>query len=218
MGLTQTDLASRFGKTESAARAWELGRTKPDADTLIELSKYFDCSVDYLLGLSDVKNETERSQQIKTASNLHEGFNNMNTDAQKVMSMVLDILLGVADKGEIPQERKEEFYATITSVNKGLNETMAAYSDAIKFPHPVSSSIDYQGDATPEDLEMMKNHDYIIALAKVYSKFDMCNQRSVKAISDFSDNLKKEFRDSLNLNEDFLQQMFTVSQFINDNI
>ena len=57
--MTLTDLGAKLGKTESACRAWELGRTKPDADTLIELSNFFKCSTDYLLGLSEYKNSKE---------------------------------------------------------------------------------------------------------------------------------------------------------------
>lgn len=53
---TLTDLGAALGKTESACRAWELGRTKPDADTLIKLAKYFNCTTDYLLGLDGFKN------------------------------------------------------------------------------------------------------------------------------------------------------------------
>lgn len=54
-GLTYSQLASEFGKSEGAIRAWETGRTKPDADTLIKLAEYFECSTDYLLGLNDFK-------------------------------------------------------------------------------------------------------------------------------------------------------------------
>ena len=59
-GLSTTQLASVFEKSEAAVRAWEGGRTKPDADGLIELSKYFGCSVDYLLGISEYKTASER--------------------------------------------------------------------------------------------------------------------------------------------------------------
>ena len=54
-------VAVEVGKTESAIRAWELGRTKPDVDTLIKLSKYFNCTVDYILGLSFSKNKDENN-------------------------------------------------------------------------------------------------------------------------------------------------------------
>ncbi|MDR1539082.1 MAG: helix-turn-helix transcriptional regulator [Clostridiales bacterium] len=51
--LTHTQFGSLLEKSEAATRAWETGRTKPDADTLIKLSEYFGCTTDYMLGLSD---------------------------------------------------------------------------------------------------------------------------------------------------------------------
>ena len=65
-GLSTTALASKFDKSEAAVRAWEGGRTKPDADGLIQISKYFDCSVDYLLGLSEYKTATERERLFES--------------------------------------------------------------------------------------------------------------------------------------------------------
>lgn len=54
-GITQNQLAEAIGKTRQTINGYTLGNTAPDSDTLIELSNYFDVSVDYLLGLSDVK-------------------------------------------------------------------------------------------------------------------------------------------------------------------
>ena len=48
-GLTQNDLAAKFGKSGSAVRMWELGANEPDISTLVELSTIFDCSLDYLM-------------------------------------------------------------------------------------------------------------------------------------------------------------------------
>jgi len=53
--ISVAELAKKLGKTESAIRMWGLGKSKPDADTIIKLTKIFNCSADYLLGLSDVK-------------------------------------------------------------------------------------------------------------------------------------------------------------------
>ena len=55
-GLTQANLAKKFNKTVNAIGMWECGKAKPDVDTLIKLSQYFDCTTDYLLGLSIDKN------------------------------------------------------------------------------------------------------------------------------------------------------------------
>ena len=57
--LSQAALAKKFNKSESAIRAWETGRAKPDADTLILLASFFNCSVDYLLGIDESKNKQD---------------------------------------------------------------------------------------------------------------------------------------------------------------
>lgn len=46
------EMTRKFGKQEAAIRAWETGRTMPGAETLVEISHEFDCSIDYLLGVS----------------------------------------------------------------------------------------------------------------------------------------------------------------------
>lgn len=54
--LSPSHVAVQFGKSESAIRMWETGRSKPDADTLISLAVFFDVSTDYLLGRTNVRN------------------------------------------------------------------------------------------------------------------------------------------------------------------
>ena len=60
-GLSITKFAAIFDKSEAAIRSWEAGRTKPEADTLISLSRYFNVSTDYLLGLDTIRNSYEKS-------------------------------------------------------------------------------------------------------------------------------------------------------------
>lgn len=51
-GLTQSVLAKKLGISRSAVNAWELGVSVPSAQYLVELSKLFKVSTDYLLGLN----------------------------------------------------------------------------------------------------------------------------------------------------------------------
>lgn len=51
--ISQMELALSTGLSQSAIAKWELSKTEPTASALITLSKYFEESVDYLLGLSD---------------------------------------------------------------------------------------------------------------------------------------------------------------------
>lgn len=51
--MSQMDLANATGLSQSAIAKWELAKTEPTATALITLAKFFDESVDYLLGLID---------------------------------------------------------------------------------------------------------------------------------------------------------------------
>lgn len=51
--LTQKQLASAIGASESGIQNYELGTRKPTYDMLIALADYFDVSIDYLVGRSD---------------------------------------------------------------------------------------------------------------------------------------------------------------------
>lgn len=52
-GVSQMELSKATGLSQSAIARWELNKTEPTASALITLAKYFNESVDYLLGLSD---------------------------------------------------------------------------------------------------------------------------------------------------------------------
>jgi transcriptional regulator with XRE-family HTH domain len=56
---TQKDIADKIGLTKSAYGYYERGKSVPDAQTLVQLSKIFDVTTDYLLGLSDDKKPIE---------------------------------------------------------------------------------------------------------------------------------------------------------------
>ena len=53
-GLTQKQVAAALGITEQAYQRYEYGKTVPSALVLIALADYFDVSLDYLVGRSDI--------------------------------------------------------------------------------------------------------------------------------------------------------------------
>ena len=53
--MTQKQLAELLFVDQTSVRYWETGKTKPDFDQQIELAKLFHVSLDYLLGLPDIK-------------------------------------------------------------------------------------------------------------------------------------------------------------------
>lgn len=53
-GLTQEELANKLFVTRQAVSRWEIGETLPSIDTLINITKVFDISVNSLLDLNEV--------------------------------------------------------------------------------------------------------------------------------------------------------------------
>ena len=52
-GFTQKQLAEAVKTTDDSIYSWEKGRSQPSLEMLRALSKFFDVSTDYLLGLED---------------------------------------------------------------------------------------------------------------------------------------------------------------------
>lgn len=71
-GISQNQLSTIINKTRQAVSNYTLGNTSPDADTLIKLSKYFNVSADYLLGLSDSQSYDKDIQFICDYTGLNE--------------------------------------------------------------------------------------------------------------------------------------------------
>ncbi len=51
--LSQTKLGEKLGFSNQTVSFWELGNREPDLDTLVEISEFFNVSVDYLLGKTE---------------------------------------------------------------------------------------------------------------------------------------------------------------------
>ena len=65
---TQEQFAEAFGVSLDTVRNWEQGRTMPPADKLCELSDYYGCSIDYILGR--IECETIDRQRIQDLTHL----------------------------------------------------------------------------------------------------------------------------------------------------
>ncbi len=58
--ISQAVIAEYLGITKQAYSLYEIGKREPDYETLLKIGEYFDVSVDYLLGNSDMPKEEEK--------------------------------------------------------------------------------------------------------------------------------------------------------------
>ena len=56
-GLRQHEVAEALGIDRSTYTYYELGKTRPDYETLIQIASLYDVSIGFLLGLTDELNE-----------------------------------------------------------------------------------------------------------------------------------------------------------------
>lgn len=54
-GLKQTEMGATLGISQATISNWERGVHDPDNEALMLLSGFFDASIDYLLGNSDIR-------------------------------------------------------------------------------------------------------------------------------------------------------------------
>lgn len=66
--LTQTEIGKILNMSQTGYSQYEIGKNDIPTKILIELSKYYNTSVDYLLGLTDISKPYPRSKKSKLIS------------------------------------------------------------------------------------------------------------------------------------------------------
>lgn len=59
--LSQVGLAFQLNVSQSTISAYEVGDRTPDLETLIAIAQFFNVSLDYIAGLSDLKQQIRQS-------------------------------------------------------------------------------------------------------------------------------------------------------------
>lgn len=62
-GMTQVQLAEALGVSKGTVAMWEIGKRKPDYETLNALSGIFDKRIDYILGYSNDSSSAQLSEE-----------------------------------------------------------------------------------------------------------------------------------------------------------
>lgn len=110
-GLNQPELAKILNVTKQTISNWENGNRIPDANTLSKLSELFDCSVDYLLGRTDKRNNSifDGTGQIRDLAETYEAelTRKDEKDVEKLLNQTMEYIEnqeGLMLNGEILDE------------------------------------------------------------------------------------------------------------------
>ncbi|MGV3007239.1 helix-turn-helix domain-containing protein [Streptococcus pluranimalium] len=86
--LTQKELAKAINTSQQNIGFYEKGVRKPKHETLTTLAKFFDVSIDYLLGNTNKKNSTDIDEEALEASLRKSiGYNGQPPTDQEVENM-----------------------------------------------------------------------------------------------------------------------------------
>ena len=96
LNITQQELADKLNCSKSVIGLYENDRRKPSLEVLLKLSEIFNCSIDYILGKSDIRNieeefefayhkETEglSDEEIKEAVRIYKQIKYGNNEEKK---------------------------------------------------------------------------------------------------------------------------------------
>lgn len=83
--LTQAQLSKSLNISSSTIGMYEQGRRFPDENLLKHIAKFFNVSIDYLLGISDIPNIVEKYSNEKNNSN------ELNTDEQELIQLYREL-------------------------------------------------------------------------------------------------------------------------------
>lgn len=76
--ISQRELGDCIGVSQQTIGSWETGRTQPDQESLKQLSQFFNVSLDYLMGESNIRNaSTKISSAIENDTELADFWNKM---------------------------------------------------------------------------------------------------------------------------------------------
>lgn len=69
-GLSQEQFGELFGVSRQSVSKWEANQSLPETTTIIKIAKTFDVSADYLLCISNDKDNTQKTFEIITADRM----------------------------------------------------------------------------------------------------------------------------------------------------
>lgn len=99
-GLTQQQLADEIKCTRQAYSRYELGEREPDYETLIMFANFYNVTTDYILGLSNKKNDITPERLDNLGYDLTALENLSDNDIETIRNTIRVLVENLKKKGE----------------------------------------------------------------------------------------------------------------------
>lgn len=104
--LSQNDLANLLGVSQQSISKYENGSREAGYDILIQMSKIFDVSIDYLLGLSNIRRieDIQNEQLSADEKRIIETYRTIDSDGKQIL---LGKALDLKRNSSMPNRKKD---------------------------------------------------------------------------------------------------------------
>lgn len=95
-GISQNTLAEAVDSTQQAIHRYEHEDYEPDIETMTRIADYFNTSIDFLVGNTDIRNRIEKVEKHDLNADetvLIEKYRNLSEKHRKSITVMLDTLL-----------------------------------------------------------------------------------------------------------------------------
>ena len=99
-GVTQQKVAEAIGSNQQSIHKYEIGEYEPDILTMKQLAEYFDTSIDFLVGSTEIRKRIEPVEKYElnqNEKNLIDKFRELSPEYRKCLTITLGALIEAAD-------------------------------------------------------------------------------------------------------------------------
>ena len=95
LGISQQKLGDEISVSQQSINKYENHDIEPDISTLIKIANYFDTSVDYIVGNSDIRHKIEEASEYALNTpekSLVDRYRRLPTSGRKIINDMMDEL------------------------------------------------------------------------------------------------------------------------------
>ena len=197
--LTHESVAQGVGVTRQGVGKWVSGDSVPDVLTVAKLAKFFNVSVDYLAGNSDVHTADMKLQAVCEYTGLNEESINF-FHSQVLMDQLADLAEGDYDAKDAAKDFSNNI-SNITNwiINSGFFNTITMILVTLD-----NNNKNFFEEVEKSKLHQNNNAKHYRCLKKMYKFYMNCDLQRYKLMQ-LSEQMANHFHDPQKMNQQFEQ-------------